>query len=380
MKQQKIKQKINHKIKQNKEQNIEQNNKQNIEPNKGSNKKSKLLKKSCILLLLFIAIILLRPTWTPDIKGENSISEFRKVEINGAKLQMMIRGCDKNNPVLLFVHGGPCWSEIPYVVKYQKEWEKEFTIVHYDQRGSGKSYQFFRDYSDVSANTHVEDLVALTEYIKEYLGQEQVVLVGHSYGTYVAIQAAYYRPELYRAYVGIGQVSHKVEAELDNLNKYIAAAEQAGNTKDVEYLKSLQEPITNGDILAPRAYARKYGFSARKINDNLDYLKGFLFGPEYNLLDAIRLYTASYLYQDNLLKESSDEPITELVTEMKIPVYFLMGKYDGMTSPKVAEEYLNDLIVEPKDKAFILFEESAHFPQFEEQENFFGWMKETFIQ
>ena len=80
------------------------------------------------------------------------------------------------------------------------------------------------------------------------------------------------------------------------------------------------------------------------------------------------------------MKESSDEPITELVTEMKIPVYFLMGKYDGMTSPKVAEEYLNDLIVEPKDKAFILFEESAHFPQFEEQENFFGWMKETFIQ
>lgn len=56
----------------------------------------------------------------------------------------MIRGCDRNNPVLLFVHGGPCWSEIPYVVKYQKEWEEKFTIVHYDQRGSGKSYHFFR--------------------------------------------------------------------------------------------------------------------------------------------------------------------------------------------------------------------------------------------
>ena len=345
--------------------------------------KYKLLKIIMIILSVIVIFLLFqffKPTWSPKIKAEKSISELRKVEINGTELEVMIRGDHKENPIVIFVHGGPCCSEIPYVRKYQNLLEQNFTIVHYDQRGSGKSYQFFRDYSDVSANTHVEDLVALTEYIKEYLGQEQVVLVGHSYGTYVAIQAAYYRPELYRAYVGIGQVSHKVEAELDNLNKYIAAAEQAGNTKDVEYLKSLQEPITNGDILAPRAYARKYGFSARKINDNLDYLKGFLFGPEYNLLDAIRLYTASYLYQDNLLKESSDEPITELVTEMKIPVYFLMGKYDGMTSPKVAEEYLNDLIVEPKDKAFILFEESAHFPQFEEQENFFGWMKETFIQ
>lgn len=362
------------------------------------NPKYKILKISCILFLLFLVISLLRPTWTPDIKGENSISELKKVEINGEKLQMMIRGCDRNNPILLFVHGGPCWSEIPYVVKYQKEWEKEFTIVHYDQRGSGKSYQFFQDYSDVTANTHVKDLIALTEYIKKYLGKEQVILVGHSYGTYVAINAAHQRPELYCAYVGIGQVSDKVEAELDNLSKYIAAAEQAGNIKDVDYLKSLQEPITNGDILAPRAYARKYGFSARKINDNLDYLKGFLFGPEYNLLDALRLYTASYLYQDNLLKETSDSPITEFVTEMKLPVYFVMGKYDGMTSPKVAEEYLNNLRVKCgettsdskkvaqqtssiiENKGFILFEESAHFPQFEEKEAFFSWMKETFCE
>ena len=91
-----------------------------------------LLKMLGILLLLFIAFRLFGPTWTPSIKGANGISELKKVTINGTELTVMIRGADKSNPVLLFVHGGPCCSEIPYVRKYQESLEKEFTIVHYD--------------------------------------------------------------------------------------------------------------------------------------------------------------------------------------------------------------------------------------------------------
>ena len=146
-------------------------------------KSLKILKAVLIILLLFIVIRLFGPTWTPSIKGEDSISELTKVEINGTDLEIMIRGEDRDNPVLLFVHGGPCCSEIPYIRNYQKSLEKDFTIVHYDQRGSGKSYEFGQDYSDVTALTHRDDLIRLTEYIKEYLGKEQVILIGHSYGT-----------------------------------------------------------------------------------------------------------------------------------------------------------------------------------------------------
>jgi len=64
------------------------------------------LKLLSIILLLFVVVSLIRPTWTPKIEGENSISELRKVEINGENIQIMIRGCDRNNPILLFVHGG----------------------------------------------------------------------------------------------------------------------------------------------------------------------------------------------------------------------------------------------------------------------------------
>ncbi len=136
-----------------------------------------------LAISLLILIGLFFPTWTPSIKGENSIAILEQVEINGTDLEVMIRGTDKRNPIIIFVHGGPGCSEIPYVRKYQDILEEHFTIVHYDQRGSGKSYHFFEDYSNLSTDIHVADLLALTDYIREEFSQEKVLLIGHSFGT-----------------------------------------------------------------------------------------------------------------------------------------------------------------------------------------------------
>jgi len=339
---------------------------------------SKISKIIGIGLLLFIAIRICSPAWTPAIRGENSISELKKVDINGTSLQLMIRGCDRNNPVLIFVHGGPCCSEIPYVRKYQKNLEKDFTIVHYDQRGSGKSFRFGDASGKASVITHTEDLIALTEYIEEYLQKEQVIVAGHSFGTYIATMAVAKRPDLYHAYIGIGQMSDTAEGELYNLERCITAAENAGNERDVRKLKNMKPVIEKGEDITPRSYVRKYGFAARKINDNADYVKAFLFGTEYNLRDAIRFYAGSIKHQDALLKEASKKPLSEIVTEINIPVYYVMGTYDGMTSPEAAENYLHTIAGEGT-KEMVLFEQSAHYPQFEEEEAFYQWMKETFL-
>ena len=336
----------------------------------------KIVKWIAITLLLFLVIGLVRPTWTPAIKGDRSISELRSVDINGTELELLIRGKDRNNPVLLFVHGGPCCSEIPYVCKYQEDWENSFTIVHYDQRGSGKSFSFGADDGEITVATHVNDLISLTEYIKEYLAKEQVILAGHSFGTYIATVAVSQRPELYQAYIGIGQMSDPIQGELDNLEKCLEAAGQSGAEKDVAYLKGLEQAIISGEIITPRNYVRKYDFAARKIEDNFDYFLGFLFGTEYNLADMIRFYCGSIKYQDRLITESVDNPLPQVVTRIDVPTYFVMGKYDGMTSPKAAEAYLHSLSGEG-EKNFVLFEESAHYPQFEEMQKFYQWLKET---
>lgn len=339
----------------------------------------KAVKYFGIGLLLLFMLSLFRPTWTQKIPGKNSISELRKVAINNTSLEILIRGNNRDNPVILFVHGGPCCSEIPYVKKYQDLLEETFTIVHYDQRGSGKSYQFGTDYSDVTAAIHADDLIALTKYIEEYLHQDQLILIGHSYGTYIATMAVAKESSLYSSYIGIGQMSNTINSEFDGLQKCIKAAELEENTNDIVYLRGLEMSILQGEGITPREYVRKYGFAARNIDENADYLKGFLFGREYNLLDAIRFYTASTKYQDTLIMEALNNPISDIVTDINIPVYFVMGKYDCMTSPEAADEYLNSLNGQFTRK-MVIFEDSAHYPQFEEKEKFYNWMCNTFTK
>ncbi len=176
-------------------------------------------------------------------------------------------------------------------------------LVHYDQRGSGKSYHFFEDYSTLSADLLVDDLLLLTDYVKKEFGQEKVLLIGHSFGTYIGMKAAAKAPEKYAAYVGIGQVADHGKSELDSLNYSIDQAKLAGNSKDAERLEQLRGPIEKGEQLTPRDMVRKYGGAARLIDDNSDYYTGFLFNPEYNLLDVIRYLKGVSLSQEILLEE-----------------------------------------------------------------------------
>jgi pimeloyl-ACP methyl ester carboxylesterase len=330
------------------------------------------------VIILFLIIALFRPTWTQHIKSDNSINVLEQVEINGTSQEIMIRGNDKDNPVILFVHGGPGTSEIPYAGKYQDLLETKFTVVHYDQRASGKSFHFFEDYSNLSPDLLVEDLLAITDYIKERLDKEKVILIGHSYGTYIGMQAAYKTPEKYEAYVGIGQMSNIVESEIDNLNYTIDQAQSAGNTDDVLYLQGITEKIKNGEMFTPRNYVIKYGGATRLIDNPDGNNIGMLVSSEYNLLDVIR-YNYGLPYSQNiLLKNLTENSLPSIVTELELPFYFIMGKYDYMTSSNAAKKYFD--MIEADNKEFISFNQSAHYPQFEEKEKFYEWMCDTFIK
>ncbi|MFT9818353.1 alpha/beta fold hydrolase [Lysinibacillus sp. NPDC056185] len=339
----------------------------------------KLIKYTGVFIIIALIVALFFPTWTPHIKGNNSIRALEQVEINGSDHEIMIRGKDKDNPVIIFVHGGPGYSEIPYASKYQNLLENNFTVVNYDQRASGKSYHFFEDYSNLSSDLLVDDLLALTDYISDRLGKEKVILIGHSYGTYIATQAASKAPEKFTAYVGIGQMSDIVGSEIDGLNYVIQQAEKAGNTDDVQYLQELTEQIKNGELLTPRNYVAKYGGSSRLIdNPDGNIINTMLFSREYNLLDVIRYnYGLSYS-QKALLDEVMKNPLPTKVKKLELPCYFVMGKYDYQTSSNTAKKYFD--MIEADKKEFIAFEQSAHYPQFEEKEKFYEWMYDTFVK
>lgn len=331
-----------------------------------------------VIIVLLLIIALFFPTWTSHKNGKKSISVLEQVEINGSGHEIMIRGKNQNNPVIIFVHGGPGCSEIPYAKKYQDLLEENFTVVNYDQRASGKSYHFFEDYSNLSSELLVDDLLALTDYISKRLGQKKVILIGHSYGTYIATQAASKAPEKYETYIGIGQMSDTVKSEKETLNYSINQAQKVGNTDDVTDLQKLTENIKNGDTFTPRNYVAKYGGSVRLIDNpdgnNLD----MLLSSEYNLLDVIRYNLGVSYSQNALLKEVLKNPLPTKVKKLEIPCYFVMGKYDYMTTRNEAKNYFDQ--IDANQKEFITFEKSAHYPQFEEKKKFDRWMIDTFVK
>jgi len=341
-------------------------------------KKIKIGKVIIMIIILVVLVGLIFPTWTPRIKGNNSISTLEQVEINGTGHEVMIRGVDKRNPIVIIVHGGPGCSEIPYVRKYQDLLEKNYTIVHYDQRGSGKSFHFFEDYSNLTTDVLVDDLLALTDYVTAKFGQKKVLLIGHSFGTYIGMKAAAKAPDKFAAYIGIGQVADTVQSELDSLHYVIEQAKLADNRKDVERLELLRGLIEKGEETTPRSIIRKYGGAARLIDDNMDYYKGFLFQPEYNLLDVVRYLRGITVSQKMLLAEEANNNIVDVVKKLDIPCYFVMGKYDYMTSVNAAKQYFDMMQAPVKD--FVLFEKSAHYPQFEEKELFAEWLNNTWKQ
>lgn len=142
---------------------------------------------------------------------ENSIAERCFAEINGAKLGMIIKGQDTSNPILLFVHGGPGMPEYFLTKDYPTGLEEYFTVAWWDQRGAGLSYSSDINKEDMTIEQFVEDTIAVTNFLREKFGQEKIYLMGHSWGSFIAIEAAQKAPELYEAYIGVGQITNQID-------------------------------------------------------------------------------------------------------------------------------------------------------------------------
>jgi pimeloyl-ACP methyl ester carboxylesterase len=326
----------------------------------------------CILILFVFYVC--HPTWTKKI--DNGISEIKNVDINGTKLEVMIRGNNKNSPVILYVHGGPSLPDYSFMRKYQDLLEKDFIVVNYAERGAGNSYHFFEDYSDMHIETHVNDLLELTKYIKDYLDVDKIILVGHSWGSYIGMLAVNRESDNYLAFVGIGQVVDPIKSEQYTYDMIMEMLEEKNDIANIQYLESIKDQIDSGERFVPRSILHKYGYQERNVDIGKELTRSYLFSRESNLLDGIRYYYGSK-YMNILWDEVIKEPLDKKVDKVDIPLYMVMGKYDGTTNPKLAKEYFDSL--ECDNKEYVLFEESSHFPHFEEEEKFYEFMVNTFI-
>lgn len=306
------------------------------------------------------------------IPGPAGVQETYRTPIHGVDHWISIRGQDRANPVVLFVHGGPASPSMPSLWQWQRPLEEYFTLVHYDQRGAGKTYR--EDHSDALAGTlriqtYVDDLVAIAEHLRAKLGQDRLVLMAHSWGTIPAMHAALARPDLFHAYVGIGQVIDVRENERISLQFGLDEARRRGDGEALREMEALlpypgDKPITRERIIAARKWPQRYGgMAAFRDETNPWYYGAARLSPDYDNEDRAAINAGSLFTLDRLLDEYVQVDFSD-VRRFPIPVVMLMGRHDYTTPSQPTADWLQR--VDAPDKRGVWFERSAHMVPWEE--------------
>lgn len=312
------------------------------------------------VVVLMVGIILSRGK-TPPIEGEAAIASLEKLSLGGANQWVLIRGHDRDNPVLLFLHGGPGMPAMYLAHAFQRELERDFVIVHWDRRGAGKSFEAAEPLEELTVRQTLDDLFELTDILRERFDKDRIILVGHSWGSYLGLLAIHERPESYAAYIGMGQLAgSKAEVQQERREFLEREAELAGDMEMLDRLAAGREP-TEDDLF-------RYGGELYGETSFWPILRTGLLATEYTLADALNVRRGAVLVGQEMKYDVLSEPLGGEIPGFEIPIFFFLGKHDYNTPSAIAAGYLDRL--QAPLKGLIWFEDSAHFPFFEEPGRF----------
>jgi alpha/beta hydrolase family protein len=179
-----------------------------------------------VVVAVGLAALFLIPGSTPRIdirRYPNSLAVLEQVPVNNTLQWILSRSESATNPVVLFVHGGPGTSWLTLMRKNTQPLEKYFTVVNWDQRRAGKSFAAGHDDAEMTIGAFVDDLIALSSDLARRFHKNKILLVGHSWGSVIGVIAASRRPDLFSAYIGIGQMSRMASitrARVERLASY----------------------------------------------------------------------------------------------------------------------------------------------------------------
>lgn len=172
-----------------------------------------------------------KPRSCPATDEGSSICEKSFVQIGGLRQGMFIKGTDTVNPVLLFVHGGPSFSEYFLVEKYPTGLEDHFTVCYWDQRGGGLSATTEVTMESLTMGQLAADMIEVTNYLRNRFGKEKIYVMAHSGGTAFAIRTVAENPELFQAYIGMAQITKQAESEKRAWRYMVDLYSSKGNKK-----------------------------------------------------------------------------------------------------------------------------------------------------
>lgn len=312
---------------------------------------------------------------TRRIVSPNGVDERVKLRIGGVEQWLSIRGRDRRNPILFFLHGGPAAVTMPVSYTYQSPWEDYFTVVQWDQRGAGKTYAANTEQQMAPGMTiagMTDDATRIAQYLREHYGKRKIFLMGHSWGTVLGTRLAQRHPDWFHAYIGVGQVVNMRRNEEIGFAFALREAKADHNDQAVRELESLMPypgtaPLTIGRIATRSKWETYYGGLVQGRRDFSFDADAASLSPDYDRaeLGAIgkgSMYTLKHLLPSLMGLDLGD------TTDFRCPVILFVGQHDYTTSHELAEKWFDR--IQAPSKHMVLFADSAHMVMLEQPGRF----------
>lgn len=304
------------------------------------------------------------------------IDEKRMVTLGNLPQKIHIKGEDEANPVLLFLHGGPGVCNRHTVMTDHADLAKAFTIVAWDQRGSGGSY-YGATRETLTVDQLVEDANELVSWLCERFHKNKIFIIGGSWGSELGTYLAHRHPERIAAYVGFGQVVDGAKNEQISFDFAMTEAVKAGDAKSIAILERVGPPA-NGvykggfdGMMAQRNIMMKYGGysqSTKKRSYFSSFVVPVLCSGEYSVKDIYGLVKGYKYVLTEMWDAVGATNFPETCTKFDVPYFVFDGVLDQNTPASLVQAWFDS--IEAPQKELIWFEHSGHNPMGDEPVRF----------
>jgi pimeloyl-ACP methyl ester carboxylesterase len=287
-----------------------------------------------------------------------SIAESRYRRLGGLDQWVMFRGENVENPALITLHGGPGFPETFLMRHFNAPLEKRFTVVYWDQRGAGKSYSKKLPKSSMNVEQFISDLDELVDVVRQRLGKDKAVIFGHSWGSLLGAMYAARFPEKVSVYVGGAQIGDALAAETGSYEIAIAEAKRRRNRKALRKLREIGPPPYNGkSVMTERMLLQRM---AGELGPRMLWgmARMLVRSKESSLLEFPGMMRAFQFSLDAMWEEASALNLMEEVPELRMPVFFFLGRRDHWVPPETSVTYFEAL--RAPFKRLVWFEASGH--------------------
>ncbi len=339
--------------------------------------KTAFITAAALFVTLALAIILARTALQRSVARKiaitslNGIDSLEKIRLGGAEQWILIRGWDRTKPLLLFLHGGPGFPEMPFA-HVNAKLEKDFVVVHWDQRGAGKSYP--APHESLDMEQFVSDACELSGLLLARFNEPKLLLVGHSWGSMIGALTVARDPQKFSAYVGISQFADAPESERMMYRFAVQEAEKTADAKATGELTRIGEPPYKSmrDFRIMKSWVAKLSERDYRPMSRWQFARLALASPVYSWRDLLNLASGARTSFEELWREVFYKVnLFRDAPRLDVPVCFFEGRHDRLVtvSSAMAERYFNSLDA-PRGKKLIWFDDSGHWPHLEEPEKF----------